>query len=634
MNAPPEFHRARTRRWTLWLAMMLALSLPLAAAAQDPTVRAYIEPDSRITEGDSFAYVIESSQVPSDVEPPTTATGPIALAQSQPMQSSQTSFVNGRMSAVHRLIWNFRTTGTGAFEIPAATIVINGDSYKVDAVQGEVMPIPTIDFGNIGEVKSARTQNTELDRQLEGRIFSVTKAPDEVYLGEPFEVQMYVYRDALIRSGSVTDFRPKGLAQNQPELAQGRYAVPLAEMSYLEPRVRWTEVEIGGETFEHALVHTTTAVAISTGEIEVEGSDMEFALRFRERGAFGWERRIRAELPPQTVTVDVKPLPPAPAQAIAQVVGSYAVTAFADQSHVAEGDLVTLTVRLSGQGYLGRTGLKMPDLAGLQFVAEESEFDLQQSPGGPVVSTKVFELTYQALQPGQVTIPALTVAAFDPEAEQQTLLETDAIELSVERTGDASVAVVSAAPGNRAEARDLAEGRPDIAYIDTDAELSRSDFQRGAGKPLAMRPWFWVVHAAPLLLVFGAMANEERKRREAADPDKLSAKERRSKARAALREASALQSDASQTEDFYRALTTAVTLAVGRATNREPSGLTAESAGQELRRIGADDLAGDTTALLNRCQEMLYAPAAGESSRAKDYETAQKLVDALERWKK
>ncbi|MFN7147627.1 MAG: BatD family protein, partial [Myxococcota bacterium] len=184
-------------------------------------------------------------------------------------------------------------------------------------------------------------------------------------------------------------------------------------------------------------------------------------------GPFG---NVRTEVySSKPIDVEVRELPTEgrPADATG-LVGQFAIEAKASETEVRVGDTVTVEVTVTGDAPLA--GFSLPPLAGDGFRVYDDQ---------PVVEARIEDGRYQAratfkraivpVAPGNVAVPPIELAYFDPAAEAWARASTAPIELKV--GGEASLPNVIAEGGNAAPRGVDATGE-DILPIRTDPSLS------------------------------------------------------------------------------------------------------------------------------------------------------------------
>jgi BatD DUF11 like domain len=149
---------------------------------------------------------------------------------------------------------------------------------------------------------------------------------------------------------------------------------------------------------------------------------------------------VRSQRVRSTPTViDVLPLPKAgqPAGFDAANVGIFTLAARVDRAQVAVGEAVTLTIEVGGRGNLRKLVLPaIPKLDG--WKAYDPRVNVVVDPASGVTGTKTAEVLLLPERPGPVTLPALVLETFDPDARRYARVQTSPITLTA--TGDPTIA--------------------------------------------------------------------------------------------------------------------------------------------------------------------------------------------------
>lgn len=616
----------------LWLMLVVLALVPLVAPAQV----ARIEPPT-IRAGERFQFIVEASGEFPQPNQPTRFSDNVSLVSGVASSALSQSWINGRMRSSFSYSWTFTALAEGDFSIGPMQVTLDGKTVEVPPVRGRIggelfppMPVPEGLPGVASPAYVHDAKNPALDRRLQGRVFLVTPTPPAaVYPGQPLPLQTWLYIDAQFLS-NVRQVRALKPAEGTPFLT----------IPDLTVNQNWNQemIQLGDRRFARSPVQVTTLAAHSAGAGKLTVPEVEIDLllptgRGRQDPFFGvvsgeqYVARFRsAEIP-----IEVKPLPTPPADAMAQVVGNYTLSAAVDRTEVNQGDLVSYTVGLSGRGYLGGFGLaNLKDLPGLTFIDDEPKSSIRFINGAYVASGQ-YQFTFQVRDAGRIEIPGLKIAQFDPETATETLLTTPPIVLQAAATataamtlGGASVNPASAA-AERGQARDL--GGDGVLHID--ASPWRPAPTRPAPSVLRL-PVFWAAHGAALLLGLALVGLNQWRLRAESDPARVRLRGRQRAVSEALTQAQSLAA-AGASADFHAALGRALVLAAAARLDRPAEGLTLDDAAHALESHGVSrDLAVRWRQFAEQCEERRYAPdAAAADSRAADLDTARNLVAQL-----
>jgi hypothetical protein len=596
----------------LFLLACLLVAFVAKAPAQG-AVRAYLDAD-RISPGDNFNYVLEANR---EIE--------IGRYGEPAVQGDAAEFVRGRLqrrvlsssqggrapTATYQYFFAMRALKDGAFSIPSLKVDVDGREVVVPAVNGVVQPIANFDRSSLpGQIGVPNLPDAGRVRALSESYFTTLEVSDDnPFPGEPIEAITYIYSSV---SGQLS-------ASPVSEPDTPRFVrVPWGDASFSPRQER---VTVDGRIFRRVACYRMILVPTQSGETTLEGAEIGVGRSIG--GIFGFDFALTQ--PKQKLTV--RPLPAEPDGVVAQFVGNFTIGVTADRREVSEGDLVTLEVYVSGDGYLETAGLgSLPEMKGLSFVSDEVRYDAGVV-NGRLVSKKSLKFVYQAVDPGTIEVPALSFALVHPETGEQTIRKTEPITITVKPSAKSSLQLTSAGPETaRGKARELS--REGILYID-ESPLSERTLSE-TRVPLVRMPVYWLAHGVPLLLAafYGGFLAWQR--RQASDSGKVRARAARQRGSEALREARRLatQEDGSA---YYAALAAGVTSHVSSLLGREASGLTAEEACAALNDCG---LAGESVKLrelLAHFDAKRFAPAESGGDRQADLQAAEDFVQRLSR---
>ncbi len=186
------------------------------------------------------------------------------------------------------------------------------------------------------------------------------------------------------------------------------------EKPVLKPEATVTRVEREGETYLRRLVARYAVFPIRPGRYELEPSKLL---------VLAWMSRFDSRhvvLTSNPVRVDVRPLPPVPADLEGRwsgLVGDYELEARLLPSEVTVGDAATLELALSGRGHAGGLELPMPEIpAGLEAMPAERTAASRMT-GGEVTGQRTWRVPLVPERTGTWRVPAVEIAFFHPDGE-------------------------------------------------------------------------------------------------------------------------------------------------------------------------------------------------------------------------
>lgn len=175
---------------------------------------------------------------------------------------------------------------------------------------------------------------------------------------------------------------------------------------------------VGDRTFRVRPGIRRALFAQQSGEAEIGEAELLIARRKRRYS--------------QPIQLDILPLPAEgqPAGFSANNVGRYQISAKVDRSEVQPGDPFTLTYTISGQGNIELVDPgDWPTIPGVRTYDPKVTTD--RSRGDVVGGTRTYSFLVIPERPGTLTIPAHTLAYFDPEAEAYQTASTQPVEVVV-----------------------------------------------------------------------------------------------------------------------------------------------------------------------------------------------------------
>ncbi len=239
----------------------------------------------------------------------------------------------------------------------------------------------------------------------------------------------------------------------------------------------------GGGGPRMGLTYHTRAVAPSPGLVRLNPTSQLINLSVGVTGFGFFQQRQYQQfaVPDSPVTVDVRPLPPAP-QEFTGAVGDFKISSKVVPLHVKEGEPITWTVELSGSG-------NWPEIRGLPPREAPGDFQVvQPKPKRTQPAGKLFEGTLAedvVLVPsraGTYELPALVFDFFDPKEGIYRRIDAPGAEVTVEPAAPG----LTAQPGGQAGP---APGVPSIALANPTTEARAPEPPNsGLGDPLAPAP--------------------------------------------------------------------------------------------------------------------------------------------------
>ena len=340
-------------------------------------------------------------------------------------QSTNLSLINGTFTRNVTESYAVLLSRQQEVEIPAFSIDTNKGRLRVPAARYQPASATVGSSGaSLGDAAKA----------------SLTASPASVWAGEVFDLRYTIDASA--------EFNPswgRGVFEWDPS--------PLVTEDWSQPE----PFETGGGAPRTGLSYRTRAVAPAPGLIRLNPTSQLINLSVGVSGFGFFQQRQYQQfaVPDSTATLDVRPLPTAPAD-FTGAVGEFRISSKVVPLHVKAGDPVTWTVELSGSG-------NWPEIRGLPAREAPADFQVvQPKPKRTQPKGKLFEGTLAedvVLVPtraGTYELPALNFAYFDPKSGSYRTIAAAGAEVTVEANGAAPAAQAAglsgAAPGAPAAA--------------------------------------------------------------------------------------------------------------------------------------------------------------------------------------
>ena len=300
-------------------------------------------------------------------------------------QSSNISMINGTFSRNVTITFAALLTQQKDIEIPSFTVETNKGQLRVAAAR----------FSPTGS--TVGSSGVSLRDAANARL---SPSPESVWEGEVFDLNYSIDVD----SGYYPNWS-RGTFDWDPS--------PLVVEDWSQP----SPFESRGTNPRTGLAYRTRAVARTVGRLRLNPTSQLVNLSVGVSGfGFFQQRQFQQFSVPSTpATLEVRPLPPAPA-GFTGAVGEFKVDSKVVPVHVKVGDPVTWTVNLTGTG-------NWPEIRGLPARRAPASFQaIEPKPKRTQPQGKLFDGTLDEdvvlvpTQPGTYELPDLNFVYFDPKA--------------------------------------------------------------------------------------------------------------------------------------------------------------------------------------------------------------------------
>lgn len=578
-------------------AITLAALAAFPSHAAEPVINVTLD-RSQVSVGEPFFLTIELRGFSGGADPELPRIDGIDAYEAG--RSTNISMINGRFSSSTSVNYQMVARREGAFTIGPVTVSSGGRVYSSDPITVQVGAAAAPPPGQAPPVsRSAPAGGTPQPTGTADGLFArVVTDESEASLDEQITLRFQLYRREDVPLLGTRDFTPP--------TSEGFWREDLG------PEQHYT-VQIKGQTY----VVTELSWALfptKTGDLEIGPAGImcfvEERARRRSRDLFSdfFDRdffgRSLTEQRPISLTTDpvrihVRALPESGRPAgFSGSVGRYTVSADVDSRDARAGEPVTLTVKVQGSGHIQTIGAPVwPEWNGLR-VYDSGEAVSVNKRDNLVVGEKQFTQVLIPTRRGEIVIPAIDFAFFDPDANRYQTVSTAPIPLNVAAggpaAGDDEAAAIAASD--------------EMLYVEGDLMSTLSPRDRGGFSSV------WLIHLLPLGAIGAAVWL--RRRREVFAGDPLLARRSRAYKRA-MRDLRALDGGGSGSE-IARRLAYILETYLGDWIGSAGAGLRRGELGARLHDVGlAEPLAQQALAYLAWSDEVRFAAGRAEEANAR-----------------
>jgi hypothetical protein len=346
------------------------------AAAQSPRFVAEVNPP-QVMEGDYFqvSFMLYDASGAGFTPP---SFGDFAIVGG-PSEQSSFQYINGKMSRSVGYSYYLSPRRTGTLTIGPATIRAAGKTLKSNSVQIEVLPA--------GSKKQA---NTASKAELMVR---AVLSKNEIYVGEQVSLEYKMYYNADIEDFQVTA---------QPSF-QDIFVTPI-DLGSPSPAAE----SINGKAYSVVKIRKFLLVPLKSGNIQLDPMRVEANLveNSGQRRSFFFDdiSLIPVNTASQALSIQVKPLPPAPA-GFSGAVGRYKASTSVDRTQLSTDDAMTVVLTVTGRGDIKQLQAPLLNLPTDSFdIYEPKVTEKNLNDGDELVGIKSFEYVVMPRYPGNYTL--------------------------------------------------------------------------------------------------------------------------------------------------------------------------------------------------------------------------------------
>ncbi|MEE1234008.1 MAG: BatD family protein, partial [Phocaeicola sp.] len=557
-----------------------------------------------VVSGDQFrlTFTVNTQKV-KDFRAPSIKGFEVLMGPSRSSQNS-TQIINGKVSSSSSITYTYILMAgkEGTYNIPAASIVADGETKISNSLQIKVLPADDASASSAqgGSASSSRSQAVGSKITDKDLFITASASKTKVYEQEAILLTYKVYTVVDLRQllGDMPDL--KGFHTQEVELPaqktfslehyNGRnYNTTVWRQYVLFPQQSGT-MEIPSITFDGVV-----AQRINSGD--------PFDAFFN--GGTNYVE-IKKKIVTPKLKINVAALPSKPAD-FSGAVGTFTMASSINSKSVKTNDAVTIKLTVTGTGnmkLIGTPEVKFPQDFEVYDPKIDNQFNLTREG---LSGSKTYEYLAIPRHAGKFTIPAVSFTYFDLKTKTYKTLKSEEYVINVEK-GQGNADQVIADFTNKESVKMLGN---DVRYIKRGATqfAQRGDYFYGTTA-------YWMWYIIPFVLFVGVILMYRKQAMDNANTAKMKTKKANKVAVKRMKLAGKLLSENKKNE-FYDEVLKALWGYISDKLSIPVSQLSKDNIEQELSRYGVnEELVKAFINVLNDCEFARYAP--GDENEAMD----------------
>ncbi|MEA3286830.1 MAG: BatD family protein [Candidatus Marinimicrobia bacterium] len=461
-----------------WLVVFMMILIGQSLAA--PRITASIDAKQvLVQESVTLTIEVEGSEVMPQIRLPDI--NKLALL-SGPMQSSNYSYINGKMSSKKSLSYTFVALEPGQVTIPSLKVFLGKQTYQTQTLKLEIV--------------RARRSTSKPVKSQKSVFLKAIPSKYSVYIGEPVSVKYKLFTKVGVYNYQV-DKLPDAVgfwAEEIPQASQPRL------VSEIIDGVRYNTAVL-----KHVLYYPTRSGDLLIDplrtELEIEVQSNQRNRRMFNDPFFNSTRKATKNFLSNPVRIKVKSLPePRPAN-FSGAVGKFQIKANLDTNAVFVHDAVGLSITLKGSGNFKSLKLPEPQVPDGVDIFKPERTESIAIRGLKHSGEKRSTYLLVPREPGKVVIDPIEFTYFDLNAQKYITKSSGWIKMTVYDAQGNQPVVTS---GYSREEVELMQD--DIRYI----KAADTKFSKPQAAPFSVS--YWSIHVMGILALMGVFGYEYRTR--------------------------------------------------------------------------------------------------------------------------
>ena len=621
------------RVFRIYFWVLLSLLIPTLSHAQGSIK---VEAPNVVGADERFnvTFIIEGEKTPSDF---TWSQGDDFQLVWGPQKGTSTSIqiINGKRSSSHQTTYTYilLPKAKGTFQIPVASATVSGDKIYSSPFSIQVVTDASSASssgqggGSSSQGSSPSGQDSAKQKAASGEIPSedlflrLSLSRSEVVIGESLTATLKLYQRVNIA----------GFENPKFPTFNGFWS----QETYSPTNIEFKRESFDDKIYNTAVLRSYVLIPQQSGTITIDPAELVCLVNVRVSGGtsnsifdsfFQDEyRTIRKRVTTPAMRIKVNPLPAGQPASFGGGVGSFGISSRLSSDDLKTHDAGSLTITISGRGnvsLLGEPKVSFPP--DFEVYDTKTTENTDKSNGG-TSGSKSFEFPFIPRSAGDFTIPPVEYSYYDINSGKYVTLRTEPMNIKVAKGkgSDSSGPVTVTSPG--VERRDVKSLADDIRFISTKKPSFAKEGSFFLGSPLFLTLLGLIIAAAVgIWLSLRKIA--------AMRADVAMTKNRRATkmAKARLKQAGDFLGKNLYTA-FYEELHKALTGFISDKLNMDMTDISRDNIASALLEGGVSQEDTDAfTGLLDACEFARYSPDAGHDAMNAHYETAVKVITAID----
>ena len=557
-----------------------------------------------VVSGDQFrlTFTVNTQKV-KDFRAPSIKGFEVLMGPSRSSQNS-TQIINGKVSSSSSITYTYILMAgkEGTYNIPAASIVADGETKISNSLQIKVLPADDASASSAqgGSASSSRSQAVGSKITDKDLFITASASKTKVYEQEAILLTYKVYTVVDLRQlyGDMPDL--KGFHTQEVEL-------PVQKTFSLE--------HYNGRNYNTTVWRQYVLFPQQSGTMEIPSITFDGVVAQRINNGDPFDAffnggtnyvEIKKKIVTPKLKINVAALPSKPAD-FSGAVGTFTMASSINSKSVKTNDAVTIKLTVTGTGnmkLIGTPEVKFPQDFEVYDPKIDNQFNLTREG---VSGSKTYEYLAIPRHAGKFTIPAVSFTYFDLKTKTYKTLKSEEYVINVEK-GQGNADQVIADFTNKESVKMLGN---DVRYIKRGATqfAQRGDYFYGTTA-------YWMWYIIPFVLFVGVILMYRKQAMDNANTAKMKTKKANKVAVKRMKLAGKLLSENKKNE-FYDEVLKALWGYISDKLSIPVSQLSKDNIEQELSRYGVnEELVKAFINVLNDCEFARYAP--GDENEAMD----------------